>query len=95
MKQSSQIWQIWAETLNNLGVKDLIAVLLEALGPLSVLGAQLVYFGQPFFDPFFSEGYLDVLADTLEDPQKTQAFVAVLRGSDQQAGHPAMKGMQQ
>jgi hypothetical protein len=95
VKQSSQIWHSWSETLNNLGVKDLIAVMLEALGPLSVLGAQLVYMGQPFLDPFFSEGYLDFLANTLEDPKKTRAFVAILRESDQPAEHITRKGLQQ
>ena len=83
MKQNSQIWQIWAENLKRWGVKDLTVTILEALGPLSLLGAQLVYVGQPFLDPFFSEGYLDVLANLLEDPQETQAFIAVLRQSDQ------------
>ena len=83
MKQNSQIWQIWAENLNRWGVKDLTVSILEALGPLSLLGAQLVYVGQPFLDPFFPKGYLDVLANLFEDPQETQAFIAVLRQSDQ------------
>ena len=83
MKQDSQIWQTWAETLNQWGVKNLTATFLEALGPLNVLGAQLVYVGQPFLDPFFSEGYLHELADLLEDPQKTHAFITILRQSDQ------------
>jgi len=47
VKQNSQIWQIWAENLNRWGVKDLTATILEALGPLSLLGAQIVYVGQP------------------------------------------------
>ena len=83
MKENSQLWQNWAETLNHWGIKDLIATFLEALGPLNLLGAQLVYLGQPFLAPFFSEGYLEVLAELLADPQETQAFIAVLRQSDQ------------
>ena len=83
MKQNSQIWQIWSENLKRWGVKDLTITILEALGPLSLLGAQLIYVGQPFLDPFFSKGYLDVLANLFEDPQETQAFIAVLRQSDQ------------
>lgn len=86
MKKNSQIWHTWAETLNNWGIKDLIATILEALGPLNVLGAQFVYLGQPFLDPLFPNGDLDVLADLLEDPQETQAFIAVLRQSDQPTG---------
>jgi hypothetical protein len=83
VQENSQIWQIWADVLNRWGVKDLTAAFLEALGPINMLGAQLVYMGQPFLTPYFSEGYLDVLAELLEDPQETQAFIAVLRQSDQ------------
>ena len=83
MKKKPQIWQTWAETLNRWGAKDLTATVLEALGPLSLLGAQLVYLAQPFLAPLFSEGHLDILADLLEDPQEMQAFIIVLRQSDQ------------
>ena len=83
MEQNSQIWQTWAETLSYWGVRDLTATVLEALGPLSILGAQLVYVGQPILNPLFPEGYLDDLADLLENPQKTQAFVAFLRQPEQ------------
>lgn len=83
MKQNSQIWQIWAENLKRWGIKDLTVTILEALGPLSLLGAQIVYVGQPFLDQFFPKGYLDVLANMFEDPQETQAFIAFLRQSDQ------------
>ena len=86
MKQNSQIWQTWAENLNHWGIRDLTAAILEALGPLSVLGAQLIYVGQPFLSPLFPEGYLDALSDLLENPQETQAFIAVLRQSDQPTG---------
>ena len=86
MKKNSQIWQDWAEILDRWEVKDLTATFLEALGPINMLGAQLVYMGQPFLTPFFSEGYLDVLAELLADPQETQAFIAVLRQSDQPTG---------
>ncbi len=92
MTQNSQIWQTWVENLNRWGVKDLTASILEALGPLSLLGAQIVYVGQPFLNPFFPKGYMDVLADLLEDPQETQAFIAVLRQSDQ-PGYRSQEGM--
>ena len=86
MKQNSHIWYSWAETLNERGLKDLTATILEALGPLSVLGAQLLYAGQPFLSPLLPEGYLDELADLLENPQETQAFIDVLRQSDRPTG---------
>ena len=83
MKQNFQIWQNWAETLDRWGIKDLTATFLEALGPLNLLSAQIVYIGQPFLSTFFQKGNLNALADLLEDPQKTQAFIAVLRQTDQ------------
>lgn len=82
MDRNLHIWQTWAETLNHWGVKGITATILEALGPLNLFGAQLVYVGQPFLTPFFPEGHLSALADLLENPQKTQSFVAVLRQTD-------------
>lgn len=95
MKQNSKIWQTWAETLTRWGVKDLTATFLEALGPLNLLGAQLVYLGQPFLNPFFTQRNLDMLADLLENPQETQAFIALLRQSDQPTSASSSGGMLQ
>ena len=83
MKQNSQIWQIWADNLKRWGIKDLTVTILEALGPLSLLGAQLVYVGQPFIDPFFQKGHLDALAYLFENPQEKQKFIDFLRQTDQ------------
>ena len=83
MKKNPQIWQTWAEILNRWMVKDLTVSILEALGPLCLLGTQFIYMAQPFLAPLFSEGHLDMLADLLEDPQEMQAFIVVLRQSDQ------------
>ena len=83
MKQNLQIWHNWADNLNRWGVKDLTVTILEALGPLSLLGAQLVYVGQPFIDSFFPKGYLESLANLFENPQEKQEFIAFLRQADQ------------
>ena len=95
MKQNSQIWQIWADSLNRWGIKDLTVTILEALGPLSLLGAQLVYMGQPFMDSFFPKGYLEALANLFENPQEKQEFIAFLRQPDQPISIYPMEGMQQ
>ena len=95
MKQNSQIWQIWAKNLKRWGVKDLTVTILEALGPLSLLGAQLVYVGQPFMDSFFPKGYLEALANLFENPQEKQEFIAFLRQPDQPINIYPMEGMQQ
>ena len=47
MDANHHIWRVWANQLHMWGVNDLVATLLEALGPLTILGAQLVYIGQP------------------------------------------------
>ena len=66
------------------GVEDLAASLLEAFGPLTVLGAQVVYLCQPFFMQSPSGQHLDALAHMLEDSTQTQAFALFLREGTQQ-----------
>ena len=93
MKQNSQIWKIWADSLNRWGIKDFAITILEALGPLSLLGAQLVYVGQPFIDSFFPKGYLEALANLFENPQEKQEFISFLRQPDQPTSIYPMEGM--
>ena len=82
MEQNLHIWQIWTKTLSRWGVKDLTATLLDVLGPFGLFGAQLVYLGQPFLTPLLPDGHLDALANMLEKPQETAAFVSLLRQPD-------------
>jgi len=82
VEQPSQIWQTWADTLNRWGLHNLTATLLDALGPFNLLGAQIVYLGQPLMNSFLPEDHLDALANLLENPKSTQAFVSILRRSD-------------
>jgi hypothetical protein len=77
------IWKDWADSLHQWGLKELIAVFLDAMGPLNLLGAQVVYISQPFFSQLLPEGHWDALADVLENPTQTQAFTAYLRQMDQ------------
>jgi len=76
------VWQTWAEHLHRWGLRDLAADLLEATGPLNLLGAQMIYIGQPLFEPFLPDGHLKALADMLEDPAETRAFIAYLQKTD-------------
>ena len=82
MEPTSQIWQSWINTLNRWGLTSLTATFLEAFGPLSLFGAQIIYLGQPVLNPFLPKDHLNALANMLENPLETQAFVAVLRQSD-------------
>jgi hypothetical protein len=74
--QSQSEWSTWAESLRRLKLDVLAAWFLEAGGPLTVLGAQAVYLGQPFL----GGKKLDSLAHMLEEDEETQAFARYLRG---------------
>ena len=86
MEQNQHIWQSWAQILHRWGVKDLAATFLEALGPLNLVGAQMVYLGQPFLNLLLPQGHSDAFAHMLENPEETRAFVSVLRQSDNYTG---------
>ncbi len=82
MDADHHIWRVWADKLHIWGVDDLTAALLEALGPLTILGAQVIYLGQPLLSWSASTGHLDALAHMLEDTRETRAFVDYLREND-------------
>lgn len=79
MDTNRQIWQIWAQSLHRWGLQEFVASFLEAAGPLTLLGAQAVYLGQPFFQGIDRQGHLEALADMLENTTETKAFVTLLR----------------
>jgi hypothetical protein len=72
-------WPKWTESLRRLGLDGFAALFLEAGGPLHILGAQLLYMGQPFVTAQASEG-IRALANLLEQEDEAQAFAAVLKG---------------
>ena len=69
-------WLKWAESLRRLKLDGFAAWLLDAGGPLTLLGAQAVYLSQPFI----GGKKLDSLAHLLEEEQESQAFARYLRG---------------
>ena len=74
--QSRSEWSKWAESLRRRKLDVVAAWMLEAGGPLTVLGAQAVYLGQPFI----GGKKLESLAHMLEEEEETQAFARYLRG---------------
>ena len=72
-------WPKWTEALRKLGLDGFAALLLEAGGPVHILGAQLLYMGQPFATSQASDGLL-ALANLLEQEDEAQAFAAILKG---------------
>jgi hypothetical protein len=69
----------WVKTLHKLQLHDLAATLLEALGPINLLGAQLVYISQPILSPLINSEQSQDFAKILEDPLETAEFISALR----------------
>lgn len=65
----------WAESLQRLKLDGLIAWVLDAGAPLTVLGAQVIYLTHPFLGGKQSIA----IASMLESDEETQAFVRILR----------------
>jgi len=76
--QSRPEWSHWAETLRRFKLDGLASWLFEAGAPLTILGAQALYIGQPFFG---GKG-LGSFAQMLEEDEEVQAFARYLRGED-------------
>ena len=79
ISESCSAWQGWAEHLHRFGLENLVAWVLEAAGPLTVLGAQALYLGSPLLPPGLTDKQLNALAGLLEDRDETLAFTAFLR----------------
>lgn len=79
MAGNPNIWKCWAETLHRWGVRETVATLLEAIGPLNIIGAQVVYLGQPLLNMILPEDHVSAFANLLDDPEETHAFAQFLR----------------
>ncbi len=72
-------WYRWAEFLRSRRLEGMAVWLLEAAGPLAVLGAQALYITGPLFRPAVPDGQIDALAGLLEDSREARQFAAFLR----------------
>ncbi len=79
MNADQQMWQVWIAIIRRWGAQDWIASILEAAGPLTILGAQVVYLGQPLVGRALPEDHVGAIARLLEEPSSTRAFVHMLR----------------
>jgi len=79
MDDHRHIWGIWAKFLHRWGVQDFAATILESLGSLALLGAQVVYLGQPLLGSARADNHLTALAHMLEDDDERRTFVDYLR----------------
>ena len=79
--QSRADWSHWAESLRRFKLDGLASWLLEAGAPLTVLGAQALYLGQPFLGGKQGTTWTS-FAQMLEEDEEVQAFARYLRGED-------------
>jgi hypothetical protein len=77
--EQHKILRSWAGRLQQWRVHQLAAAILEAGGPLNVIGAQFVYLTQPVLGGFLAREQVDTLAGMLEAPEKTKTFIRYLR----------------
>jgi hypothetical protein len=76
LMQSRADWSHWAESLRRLKLDGLASWLLDAGAPLTLLGAQALYIGQPFL----GGNAWNSIAHMLEQEEEVQAFARYLRG---------------
>ncbi len=79
MNADQHMWRVWASAIRQWGLQNWVATMLEAAGPVTILGAQVVYFGQPLLGLALPKGHLEAVARMLEEPTHTRAFVDLLR----------------
>jgi hypothetical protein len=79
MDTNHHIWRVWANALYRWGLQNLVASFLEAAGPLTLIGAQVIYVGQPIMNGIVPDGHLNALTSMLEDDGQREEFVACLR----------------
>lgn len=81
---TDMVWKQWAERIKNWGLEDVVAALMEATGPLTVLGAQVIYLAQPVLSTFIQNRNLIALVDLLEDAEQSRIFIGYLREESSQ-----------
>jgi hypothetical protein len=79
MDKNHHIWRIWGKTLHRWGLNDLLASFVEAAGPLSIIGAQLIYISQPILDGIVPDQHLTEITIVLENDDRRAEFVNYLR----------------
>lgn len=53
--------------------------MLEASGPLTILGSQAIFLIQPFVRSYMPADHLEALASLLDEPEQTRQFARLLR----------------
>ena len=90
MQTPREYWPRWAELLKRYQLDQFAAWMLDAGGPLALLGAQALYFGRGLLPAPLGAGSLagevDALARTLEEDSEVRAFAAYLQSASAPIG---------
>jgi hypothetical protein len=79
MQKDRSFWPEWAHFLQQSGLTELVAALLEAAGPLSIVVVQALYAARPFVGWGSSADRLEALASLFEDQEESRSFAAFIR----------------
>lgn len=79
MDADRQIWQEWVHFLQQRGMTEGVASLLEATGPMAFLGAQVAFVSEPLFAHTAFQNHLSALARLLDDNENLKMFIHFLR----------------
>lgn len=77
-----EFWPQWVLFLQRKGLNEIAATLIEGSGPITILLAQLLHAGQPFFGRSLPANQWQALVYLLENPAESQLFAAFLREED-------------
>ena len=84
MRIERSFWSRWAQFLQHWGLTEIVAALLEGIGPLNIILAQFVFIGQPFLGKTGSPNQWEALASLLENQEETHSFATFLREGNSQ-----------
>ena len=79
MNTNQHIWRTWVDIIHRWGLQNLLASLIEGLGPLTIIGAQMIYIGQPMLNGILPGDQMQALSELLEDRDQAARFAAYLR----------------
>jgi hypothetical protein len=78
MDTNHHIWRVWVNALHRWGIQNLVASFLEEAGPFSLIGAQVIYVGQPILRGILPAQHISAMTKMLEDDSQREEFVMFL-----------------
>ncbi len=82
MTEDHELWSDWAATLKEQGLNELVAGLIIAFGPLTILLSQLAYIAVPMVSVAGKDENINAFINLLEDRDQLTAFAHELQSSE-------------